>query len=216
MKRRSIAFAAACVLALLTTAGYAQSKQGQNHLSGQKSAYLERASHQPVNWYPLNATALKRARELNRPLLVDIGAIWCSWCGLMDRESYTQPEIAGYINQNFVAVKIDYDSDPQLDSQLEKAQALANLPSGLPLTIFVTPNGKLYYGGTYFPAKASGKKMAFADALRAAARMYTSKDAAIERDAVDLNLEAYIHDKKSEGNLTSAGTGVAHATFRSR
>jgi hypothetical protein len=71
-----------------------------NHLSGQMARYLNRAISQPVDWYPWGANAFKRAKELNRPILLDMGAIWCAWCDLMDRESYKRRDLAAFINAN--------------------------------------------------------------------------------------------------------------------
>jgi hypothetical protein len=116
----------------------------RNHLSRQSSAYLSRAAGQPVDWYPWGAEAFKRAKQLDRPILLDVGAVWCPWCGLMDRDICTNPETADYINQHFVAVKVDFDASPKLVAQLQRAQAVLNFPAGLPLTSFITPDGKLY------------------------------------------------------------------------
>jgi uncharacterized protein len=160
-----------------------------NHLSGQAAPYLKRAIAQPIDWYPWGPDAFKRARELNRPILLDMGAVWCGWCDLMDRESYSRPELAGFVNANFVAVKVDYDTQAQLAVQLERAQAVLNLPSGLPLTGFLTPSGKLYFGGTYFPREAKGDKPAFEVALKQALRRYRDHRPEVERDGVELKEE---------------------------
>jgi uncharacterized protein YyaL (SSP411 family) len=176
-------------LLLLTWTSLVVSKAGQagpNHLSGQTAPYLKRAISQPVDWYPWGADAFKRARELNRPILLDMGAVWCGWCDLMDRESYFRPELAAFINANFVAVKVDYDAQPQLAAELERAQAVLNLPSGLPLTGFLIPTGKLYFGGTYFPREAKGDKPAFEDVLKQALRMIRQHRTEVGRDGVDL------------------------------
>jgi len=92
-------------------------------------------------------------------------------------------------NANFLAVKIDYDAQPQLAVELEWAQAVLNLPSGLPLTGFLTPRGKLYFGGTYFPRETQGDKPAFEDVLQPALRLYRDHRSEVERDGVDLNNE---------------------------
>jgi uncharacterized protein YyaL (SSP411 family) len=154
----------------------------KNHLSGSRSVYLQRASDQPVEWYPWGEEAWRKARELNRPVLLDVGAIWCSWCNLMDHESYLQPEMAAFINQNFIAVKVDFDADPKLSAKLERAQAFMNLPAGLPLTAFLTPSGVLYSGGGYFPAKAEKGKPAFRAALEEALKRYRTERTQIERE----------------------------------
>jgi uncharacterized protein YyaL (SSP411 family) len=154
----------------------------RNHLAGSRSAYLQRASAQPVDWYPWGDEAWRRAKELDRPVLLDVGAIWCSWCNLMDRESYLQPDMAAFINQNFIAIKVDFDADPKFSARLERAQADLNLPAGLPLTGFLTPTGTLYSGGGYFPAKAEGEKPAFRTELEAALKIYRNNRAQIEKE----------------------------------
>lgn len=160
-----------------------------NRLAGSDSAYLRRAAQQPVDWYPWGREAWATAKKLDRPVLLDLGAVWCGWCDLMDRESYNRADLAAFINANFVAVKVDYDAQPKLAADLERAQAILNLPSGLPLTGFVTPGGKLYFGGSYFPRQAKGDKPAFADALKQGLHMYRKRRAEVERDGVELNKE---------------------------
>ena len=146
-----------------------------NHLAGQKSFYLRRAAEQPVDWYPWGAEAFQRARELNRPILLDVGAVWCPWCRFMDRDTYTNADTADYINQHFVAVKVDFDESPKLVAQLQRAQAVLNLPAGLPLTSFITPDGKLYSGAGYLPAQRKGDKQSFGEAAEQAVQDYTNK-----------------------------------------
>src|SRR5438128_437285 len=108
--------------------GFASSAQPakSNHLAGESSQYLKRASTQPVQWWPLGPKALQLAKDRNLPLLMDVGAVWCSWCTAMDRDSYTKNDIAEFINAHFIAVKIDYDEHPELSAALEHAAALAN------------------------------------------------------------------------------------------
>ncbi len=183
--RRLSGRAMAVGLCALTSFGLV-SPPPSNHLPGASSAYLKRASQQPEDWYAWGAEAWRQARQLDRPVLIDVGAVWCSWCELMDRESYTRPEIATLVNANFVAVKVDYDAQPALVAKLERAAAVMNLPSGVPLTLFVTPGGKLYFGGTYFPWKAPRGKPAFEDVLKQAVLMYRQQRATIEREGFDL------------------------------
>lgn len=180
------------VLSLLTLTSLVTptvARGSSNRLAGSDSAYLKRAAQQPVDWYPWGSEAWERAKKLDRPVLLDLGAVWCGWCNLMDRESYHRADLAAFINANFVAVKVDYDAQPQLAAELERAQAVLNLPSGLPLTGFVTPDGKLYFGGSYFPRQAKGDKPAFEDALKEALRLYRQRRAEVERDGVELNKE---------------------------
>ena len=146
-----------------------------NHLSGQTSPYLKRAVSQPVDWYPWGVNAFQRARELNRPILLDVGAVWCPWCSLMDRDTYTNVATANYINQHFVSIKVDFDSAPELVAQLQRAQAVLNLPAGLPLTSFITQDGRLYFGAGYLPAEHNGDKPSFREAAEEALKRYADK-----------------------------------------
>lgn len=164
-----------------------------NHLSSGSSQYFARAERQPVDWYPWSAEAFAEARRRKVPVLLDVGAVWCPWCSLMDRESYTNYETADFINNNFVAVKVDFDEDPRLSAKLQRAQALLNLPAGLPLTAFVTPEGKLYFGGAYFPNTARSGKPAFRDMLADALRQFRQHRADIERNGFDLALSEEFH-----------------------
>ena len=196
MKTIAVAYA---VLVVIAVAAQVQSPAAANHLAGSKSQYLQRAVNQPVDWHPWGAEAFAQAAKLNRPVLLDVGAIWCGFCSTMDKESYTDPPLADFINANFVPIKVDFDADPKLSARLQRAQAYINVPAGLPLTAFVTPDGKLYDGGSYFPAKAKGDKPAFRDAMQKALAEYKN-DAALKQ-AFDLHLEkefarVRIKDKK--------------------
>lgn len=106
----------------------------------------------------------------------------------MDRDSYTHPEIARFINANFVAVKVDYDADPNLTRNLERAAALENLPAGIPLTLFVSPQLTLYDGGSYYPPIPTGSKISLQQALSGALARYRDHRSDIAKDGIKLNL----------------------------
>jgi uncharacterized protein len=163
------------VLGLISIIAASREQGNPNHLSGQTSPYLKRAVSQPVDWYPWGAEVFQRAKELDRPILLDVGAVWCLWCSLMDRETYTNVATADYINQHFVSVKVDFDTAPELVAQLQRAQALLNLPAGLPLSSFITPEGKLYFGAGYLPAERKADKPSFREAAEEAFKRYTDK-----------------------------------------
>ena len=187
---------------------FAGAQPAANHLRGQSSPYLKRAVSQPVDWYPWGAEAFRRARQLDRPILLDVGAVWCSTCERMDRESYTRPEIAGFINANFVAVKLDYDARPALTAKLERAHALKNFPAGIPLTGVLTPCGKLYLGGTYFPPRATDDQPGFAETLRQAADLYRTQRAQIEQDGFDLKLKEELREEKAHAGAGARQPGA--------
>jgi uncharacterized protein YyaL (SSP411 family) len=122
-----------------------------NLLENSASSYLRSARHQPVNWNPWGEAAFARAQAEDKPILLDIGAVWCHWCHVMDRESYENPEIAALINRLFVAVKVDRDERPDVDARYQAAVAAIAGQGGWPLTAILTPDGRPYFGGTYFP-----------------------------------------------------------------
>ena len=115
------------------------------------SPYLRSAAHQPVDWHEWGPQAFEKARTEGKPVLLDIGAVWCHWCHVIDRESYENPEIAAMINQLFVPVKVDRDERPDVDARYQSAVSAISGQGGWPLTAFLTPSGKPFYGGTYFP-----------------------------------------------------------------
>jgi uncharacterized protein YyaL (SSP411 family) len=177
-------------LLTLVLAGIVSASQAHgnsNHLSGQTSQYLKRAVSQPVDWYPWGAGAFQRAKQLNRPILLDVGAVWCPWCSLMDRDTYTNTATADYINQHFVSVKVDFDVAPELVAQLQRAQAVLNLPAGLPLTSFITPDGKLYFGAGYLPVDRKAGKPSFREAAEEALRLFAEKGK-IEEESFPLEI----------------------------
>ena len=123
----------------------------ENALLNAASAYLRSAMHQPVKWHEWGEEAFARASAEDKPVLLDIGAVWCHWCHVMDRESYENPETAKLINEHFVAIKVDRDERPDVDSRYQAAVSAISGQGGWPLTAFLTPDGKPFFGGTYFP-----------------------------------------------------------------
>ena len=109
------------------------------------------AAKQAVHWQEWSNDVFALARKLDRPIYLDIGAIWCHWCHEMDRESYENPDIAALINQLFIPVKVDRDVRPDIDTRYQAAVAELSGSGGWPLTVFLTPDGNVFYGGTYLP-----------------------------------------------------------------
>jgi len=138
-----------------------------NHLAGEQSRYLSRAMNQPVDWYPWGADPFKRAKELHRPSNVDT---------------------ANYINQHFVAVKVDFDASPKLVAQPQQAQAALNLPAGLPLTSFITPDGRPYFEAGYLPAERKNGKPSFREAADEALARFANRST-VEEQSFQLELE---------------------------
>jgi uncharacterized protein YyaL (SSP411 family) len=122
-----------------------------NHLAGSASAYLAAAAHQPVHWYPWGDEAFAEARSRDCPVLLDIGAVWCHWCHVMDRESYESAPLAAFLNEHFVCIKVDRDERPDVDARYQRAVQAMSGQGGWPLTALLTPDGQAFFGGTYFP-----------------------------------------------------------------
>ena len=162
------------------------SSQAQNHLKDSASPYLRSAAHQPIHWYEWGDAAFSRAKSEDKPILLDIGAVWCHWCHVIDRESYENPEIAKIINENFVAVKVDRDERPDVDSRYQSAIGALSGQGGWPLTGFLLPDGKPFYGGTYFPPDDQGGRPGLRRLLLAVADSYRNKRADLERAANSL------------------------------
>jgi uncharacterized protein len=123
-----------------------------NLLDQSASSYLRSARYQPVRWHAWGEEAFARAKAEDKPILLDIGAVWCHWCHVMDRESYENAELAAILNEHYVAIKVDRDERPDVDSRYQAAVSAISGQGGWPLTAFLTPDGRPYFGGTYFPA----------------------------------------------------------------
>ncbi|MBV9342719.1 MAG: thioredoxin domain-containing protein, partial [Acidobacteria bacterium] len=148
---------------------------GLNSLAHASSSYLRSARHQPVRWQEWGEAAFELAKRDNKPILLDIGAVWCHWCHVMDRESYEDPEIAEIVNQRFVAIKVDRDERPDIDARYQVAVQAISGQGGWPLTAFLTPEGKPFYGGTYFPPQDYYGRPSFRRVLVSIADAYREK-----------------------------------------
>src|SRR6058998_2204457 len=178
--------------------------KGQNQLARETSTYLKGAAHQPVDWYPWGEDAFRKAKELDRPILLDIGATWCHWCHVIDRESYEDPELAAVINDRFVAIKVDRDERPDIDARYQQAVGAIAGQGGWPLTAFLTPDGKVFYGGTYFPPKDSYGRPSFRRVLLAMADAYRANKADTVREAEAL------HQALAEGRVSLVEEGAVN------
>jgi uncharacterized protein len=146
-----------------------------NSLAHASSAYLRSAMHQPVQWHEWGEEAFAASQRENKPMLLDIGAVWCHWCHVMDRESYDDPEVAAIVNEHFIAVKVDRDERPDIDSRYQAAVSAVSGQGGWPLTAFLTPDGKPFYGGTYFPPTDGYGRPSFKRVLTSIATAYKEK-----------------------------------------
>lgn len=164
-----------------------------NALASSASSYLRSAMHQPVDWHEWSPEAFARAAAEDKPILLDIGAVWCHWCHVMDRESYEDPGLARFINEHFIAVKVDRDERPDVDSRYQSAVSAISGQGGWPLTAVLTPEGKPFFGGTYFPREERYERPGFESVLRTMLEVWKTRreevveSAASVLDAVEQN-----------------------------
>ena len=152
-----------------------------NRLAQETSPYLQQHAANPVDWYPWGAEALERAKHENKPILLSIGYSACHWCHVMAHESFEDPAVAAVMNRLFVNVKVDREERPDLDQIYQTAhQMLAQRTGGWPLTMFLTPEGAPFFGGTYFPKRARYGMPAFPDLCERIAGIWREQRAAIE------------------------------------
>jgi uncharacterized protein YyaL (SSP411 family) len=162
------------------------SDKTENRLKDSASPYLRSAAHQPIDWHEWGEEAFARAQKEDKPMLLDIGAVWCHWCHVIDRESYENPAIAQIINENFVPVKVDRDERPDVDARYQSAISAISGQGGWPLTGFLMPDGKPFFGGTYYPPEDQFGRPGFRRVLLAVADSYKNKKADLLRAAESL------------------------------
>src|SRR5512139_3676770 len=150
-------------------------RQGKpNRLIKEKSPYLLQHAYNPVDWYPWGPEALARAAAEDKPILLSVGYSACHWCHVMAHESFENPETAEMMNELFVNVKVDREERPDIDAiYMDAVQAMTG-HGGWPMTVFLTPDGVPFYGGTYFPPVDRQGMPAFPRLLRSVAEAYRS------------------------------------------
>jgi uncharacterized protein YyaL (SSP411 family) len=128
-----------------------------NRLVREASPYLLQHAHNPVDWYPWGPEAFARAKAEGKPVLLSIGYSTCHWCHVMEEESFEDEEIAAYLNAHYVAIKVDREARPDVDALYMTAVQAMGVSGGWPLTVWLTPEGRPFYGGTYFPPRAGDR-----------------------------------------------------------
>jgi uncharacterized protein YyaL (SSP411 family) len=157
-----------------------------NRLIHETSPYLLQHAHNPVDWYSWSTEAFERAKKENKPVLVSIGYSACHWCHVMERESFEDPEVAGFMNQNFINIKVDREERPDVDHiYMDAVQAITG-SGGWPLNVFITPEGKPFYGGTYFPPRRAFNRASWIEILQAVSHSYNERKEEIENQANSL------------------------------
>ena len=179
-----------------------------NRLAQETSPYLLQHAHNPVDWYPWGDEALARARKEDKPILVSIGYAACHWCHVMERESFENEETARLMNDLFINIKIDREERPDLDHiYMEAVQAISG-SGGWPLNVFLTPEGKPFYGGPYFPPRPVHNRSSWTEVLSALSRAYKEKRSEIEEQAESLTKHIMASNRFGIGETSPAGNGV--------
>ena len=158
-----------------------------NRLAHETSPYLQQHAANPVDWYPWGEEALRAAREQNKPILLSVGYSACHWCHVMAHESFEDADVAAVMNRNFINIKVDREERPDLDQIYQTAHhMMSQRAGGWPLTMFLTPEQKPFYGGTYFPKTARYNLPGFPDLLERVAQAYREQTAAIAEQSDEL------------------------------
>jgi uncharacterized protein len=152
-----------------------------NQLSNENSPYLLQHANNPVDWYPWGEEALTRARTEDKPIFLSIGYAACHWCHVMAHESFEDPETAALMNENFVNIKVDREERPDLDSIYMQATTAMTGSGGWPMSVFLTPDLRPFYAGTYFPAVRRYNMPAFKDVLQSLAKVWREERAEVDR-----------------------------------
>ena len=157
-----------------------------NRLGAETSPYLLQHANNPVHWWAWGEEALAEAQRTNRPILLSVGYAACHWCHVMAHESFESPEVAAVMNELFVNIKVDREERPDVDALYMQALQIMGEQGGWPLTMFCTPTGDPFWGGTYFPTPARSGRPAFADVLRGVAETFRDRPQDIETNRAGL------------------------------
>jgi uncharacterized protein YyaL (SSP411 family) len=173
----------------------------RNRLGEETSPYLLQHKDNPVHWQPWSAAAFAEAKRLDKPVLLSVGYAACHWCHVMARESFEDPEIARVMNERFVNIKLDREERPDLDAIYQHALALLGEQGGWPLTMFLTPDGEPYWGGTYFPPTPRWGRPGFRQVLEAMSEAYRQERDKVAQNAAALRqaLQRLAQPQKGEG-----------------
>ncbi|GHO44767.1 thioredoxin domain-containing protein [Ktedonospora formicarum] len=171
-----------------------QARQGEhtytNRLIHETSPYLLQHAHNPVDWYPWGDEALQKARQEDKPILLSVGYSACHWCHVMEHESFENPEIASLMNQHFVSIKVDREERPDIDNIYMQAVQAMTQQGGWPMTVVLMPDGRPFYGGTYFPPddRRHGQYVmpGFRRVLLSLAQLYAEEREKVEEQAEEL------------------------------
>ena len=169
----------------------------RNHLKDQTSPYLLQHSENPVNWFPWCEEAFTKAKRENKPIFLSIGYSTCHWCHVMAHESFEDPEVAQELNQHYVSIKVDKEERPDIDSVYMSVCLLFTGSGGWPTSIFMTPEQKPFFAGTYFPKTSAYGHMGFLELLRAIDQKWKTDRDSLFQSAEEITRQLQVESKPS-------------------
>src|SRR5581483_1503676 len=178
----------------------------RNHLINETSPYLLQHAHNPVDWFPWGDEALAKAKAEDKPILLSVGYSACHWCHVMAHESFENEETAGIMNENFVNIKVDREERPDIDNIYMTAVQAMTGGGGWPMTVFLTPDGVPFYGGTYFPPVPRYQMPSFTQVLEGVADAYKNRRAAL----LEAGVNPLDHGRAASASRLAAGQ-ISHA-----
>ncbi len=183
-----------------------------NRLVDESSPYLQQHAHNPVDWYPWSKAAFERAKKEDKPIFLSIGYSTCHWCHVMERESFENEKIAKILNKHFICIKVDREQRPDIDQIYMNAVVIMTGSGGWPLSVFLTPDGKPFFGGTYFPPNDSFGRPGFERLLVTIADAWKNK----RQELVDSagNLSELMKDPTGSGEKIKLSPQMLAATFK--
>src|SRR3989338_8182177 len=203
MKRLFIAFVlTATILNPKVFAETSTEEHYTNRLIHEKSPYLLQHAHNPLDWYPWGDEAFEKAKKEDRPIFLSVGYSTCHWCHVMEEESFSNPEIAKIMNENFISIKVDREERPDVDNIYMQAVMAMTGSGGWPMSVFLTPDRKPFYGGTYFPPEDRWGRPGFATVLSTLADKWKKERPALTNAGEELT-KALKAPKPSRNNLSS-------------
>src|SRR5512142_1832416 len=158
-----------------------------NRLAREKSPYLLQHQHNPVDWYPWGEEAFAKARGENKPVFLSIGYSTCHWCHVMERESFENEQVARFLNEHFVSIKVDREERPDLDRIYMTFVQATTGQGGWPLNVFLTPELKPFFGGTYFPPTSRQGRPGLPQLLEQVANLWKTRREDLARSAAEMH-----------------------------
>lgn len=200
-------------LFVATFAAPAFATQDRNELGQEQSPYLLSHASDPIHWKPWNAETLARAKNAGKPILLSIGYASCHWCHVMRREAFSDPKTAETLNRLFFPIKLDREERPDIDAAYQASAEALSLPTGWPLNMFLTPDAKPFWGGTYFPKSAMQGAPAFKDVLKQTSKLYLADPDGIETAAAQITEFITQATRPEPGTITTKKINAAAEEF---